>query len=402
MRTTLVLRIIIISPDAEVAERLERALEAFGGEVQIQRVVDHYPQRLDLLMTLRAHAPDVIFLSYEDIARATEAVKVLEDQAGGLQIIAINRVCDANLLRETMRVGVREFLTDPFDQHSLVEALRNTQELLQKKPAVYESTEQILAFLPSKAGAGTTTLALNISAALARQQDARVLLTDMDLNSGMLRFLLKLNTSRSVLDALDNSSLMDEAMWPQLVTSFGAMDVLHAGRVNPNLRIEPSQARSLIQFMRRNYRTLVFDLSGNLERYSLEIMQEARQVFLVCTPEIPSLHLAREKLGFLQSLGLDGRVSLLLNRAQKRGLFNTAQVEELVGLKVAGTFSNDYLAVSRATTAGQVITPDSVIGKECVEFASGLSSYKPPAPVQNRKKFLEFFNVGAPSLIQAD
>jgi phosphoribosylformylglycinamidine synthase len=47
------------------------------------------------------------------------------------------------------------------------------------------------------------------------------------------------------------------------------------------------------------------DLSGNLERYSIEIMQDCKRIMLVCTPEIPSLHLAREKINFLKTLDLD-------------------------------------------------------------------------------------------------
>ena len=160
---------------------------------------------------------------------------------------------------------------------------------------------------------------------------------------------------------------------------------------------------NLIQFMRRNYEALVFDMSGNLERYSIEVMQESRQVFLVCTPEIPSLHLAREKMGFLKTLGLDTKVSLLLNRVQKKPPFTVAQVEELVGAKVVASFSNDYFAVSRATTAGQMLEPQSVIGQQCAAFAAGLLERRPThAPQEKRKSFLQYFNVGNQQLVSQD
>ena len=84
-----------------------------------------------------------------------------------------------------------------------------------------------------------------------------------------------------------------------MVTSIENLDVLHAGRLNPDFRIEPAQIRHMMDFMRRNYQALCFDLSGNLEKYSLEIMHESKKIFLVCTPEIPSLHLAREKYLYL-------------------------------------------------------------------------------------------------------
>ena len=37
----------------------------------------------------------------------------------------------------------------------------------------------------------------------------------------------------------------------------------------------------MIEFMRRNYQVLCFDMSGNLELYSLEIMRESRRVLLI-------------------------------------------------------------------------------------------------------------------------
>ncbi len=88
----------------------------------------------------------------------------------------------------------------------------------------------------------------------------------------------------------------------QLVTTIQNLDVLHAGQINPSLRIDPTQIRNLVQFMRRNYSAMCFDLSGNLERYlDRDHAGIEARVILVCTPEIPSLQLAREKLQFLRT-----------------------------------------------------------------------------------------------------
>lgn len=384
------LRAIVICPDVELAERLTAAAEA-TGDVTIARVLHRYPNAIDLVRALRAQAPEVVFLSFESLEKAQEVVKFLETEAQGLQIIAIHRQLDARLLRETMRVGVREFLTDPFDRQSMLESLASVQTLVQRRPPVLESTADIFAFLPSKAGVGTSTIALNVSAAIARRPTTKVLLSDFDLNSGMMRFMLKLQNEYSVIDAAEHALEIDENLWPQLVTSFDQLDVLHAGRVNPNLRIEGAQVRGLIDFARRNYQALCFDLSGNLERYSLEIMQDCKRILLVCTPEIPSLHLAREKLHFLKSLDLDSRVSVVLNRVQKKAIFSISQVEEILGTPVVKTFANDYHGVNRALTQGTCIEPTSEMGKAFAQFAKEL--LEPRMGGDPKKKFIEFFAV---------
>ena len=152
-----------------------------------------------------------------------------------------------------MRTGVREFLSEPFEQSMVAETLRNVQLLISKRPPVFDEAHQILSFIPSKAGVGCTTLAMNIAAALARPNEKRVLLTDLDLNSGMLRFLLQLFPEYSIIDAVENVENLDEVIWPQVTTSRFNMDLLHSGRVNPNLRIEPEQVSKLLTFVRRNY-----------------------------------------------------------------------------------------------------------------------------------------------------
>ena len=390
------IRTIIISPDQQTGEDLEKTLGAFEVDVQVCRNVDHYPASDELMRVLRSHAPEVVFLSFENEDLATQIVRILETRAAGVQVVAIHSTCDARLLRESMRAGVREFLSEPFEQGAVAEALRNVQVLVLKRPPVFDEAHQILSFIPSKAGVGSTTLALNISSALARpgegKEDKKVLLTDLDLNSGMLRFLLQLFPEYSLIDAVENVDNLDENIWPQVTTSRFHMDLLHSGRVNPNLRIEPEQVTKLLAFMRRNYDTLVFDHSGNLERYSLEVMQESKQIFLVCTPEIPSLHLAREKMTFLRTMGLDGRVFLLLNRVPKRSMFTVDQVEELVGAKVAYSFSNDYFAVNRATTQAECLAPDSVIGAQCADFVRNLGDLRGRSLAGGRgKRFLEFF-----------
>jgi pilus assembly protein CpaE len=383
------LRSIIISPDVELAERLEAAV-TLTGEVSVNRVLDRYPATVDLVRSLRANAPDILFLNFESLEKAQEIVAFAEKQADGLQIIAIHRTCDAKILRETMRLGIREFLSDPFERSVLIDSIGHVKTLVARKPPTQGSTTQVFSFLPSKAGVGTSTLALNISAAISRRPNTHVLLSDFDLNSGMMRFLLNLRNEYSVIDAVEHSLHIDENLWPQLVTNIENLDVLHAGRVNPNLRVEGTQIRSLVEFMRRNYDALCFDLSGNLEKYSIELMQESKRILLVVTPEIPSLHLAREKLVFLRSFDLDGRVSIVLNRCHKKPLFTTAQVEELLGMPVLQQFPNDYTAITKSMTAGKWIDADTEMGQLFNEFARNLMEKK--STVKEPKKFLEFLS----------
>ena len=127
------LRSIIICPDQELSSQLEEALAAVG-EATVYRTLSQYPSVPDLVRTLRAHAPDLIFLSFEGVEQAEAVIKFLETEAEDAQIIGIHRAVDPAVLRTMMRQGVREFVGFPFDHRSLAESLRHCAALLERTP----------------------------------------------------------------------------------------------------------------------------------------------------------------------------------------------------------------------------------------------------------------------------
>jgi pilus assembly protein CpaE len=389
------LRSLVISPDQELAQAASRVLQEIGT-INIVRYLEQYTAADEMGRVVRATAPQVAFISCESMDLVVEEIRILESLAPGIQFIGMARDCDPQLLLDAMRVGMREFITMPFNPQQVYEAVSRVQELLEKRPATVETTNDIYCFLPAKAGVGASTLALNVSVAMSKIAGQNVILSDFDLNSGMMRFMLKLTNEFSVADACEHAMNMDESLWPQLVTKMGSLDVLHAGKLNPNLRVEGTQIRHLIDFLRRNYRGMVFDLSGNLERYSFEIMHECKKIFLVCTPEIPSLHLAREKFVFLRGLDLQDKVSVLVNRCQKRQVITNEQIEQILGLPVHQVFPNDYNTVHKALTVGKWVDFNSDLGKSINSFAKTLVDVRGPATAQHetpaKRKFLDFFS----------
>lgn len=383
-------RSIVISANIKLGDRLVVALEE-TGHITISRKLDSYPEAVDLIRSVRTNAAEVLFVDFGSVEKALEIVTLIESQANTVQIVAFDEKMDPEVLRQSMRAGVRELLVEPFERKAILDSLAHIKTLLDRRPVVHEATNQLFSFLPSKAGVGTSTIAANVSAALARRPNTRVLLSDFDLSSGMLRFMLKLNNEFSVPDATQRSEELDENLWPQLVTTIQGLDVLHAGRINPNLRIDLAQLAHLTTFMRRTYQVLCFDLSGNLERYSIELMQESKRILLVCTSEIPSLHLAREKMLFLKDLGLSARVSIILNRMRKNSQFSKEQVEDMLGMPVTRVFTNDYVAVNRAVEEGKLLKADTELGKSFAEFAAQLMDEAGPKEESGKRKFLEFF-----------
>jgi Flp pilus assembly CpaE family ATPase len=121
-------------------------------------------------------------------------------------------------------------------------------------------------------------------------------------------------------------------------------------------------------------------------------MRQAR-VILVCTPEIPALHLAREKMTFLNKLGLGEQVLVVLNRVTRHPLFSKDHVEDVLDAPVVATFSNDYAAFSDAGSRGTTLDFQSPIGRECIAFVDKLRQKAAPSARGRHPKFLRHFTL---------
>ena len=321
---------------------------------------------------VRALAPDVIFVSTESTTHAFEVAREIGKNGPGVQIIGLSRVCDPQILMEAMRVGIQEFAALPFDRVRLIEGLRRIEEVVRERRSAIECASSVFSFIPAKAGVGTSTVALNTALALSRSVEGKILLSDLDLSAGMVRFMLRLENSYSMSDVAERSIELVEGLWPYMVTAFGSLDVLHSGKLNPEFDFAGACVRQFMEFLRQRYGTLCFDMSGNFEGYSLETIHESKRIFLVCTPEAPALHLAREKYNYLDDLDLDDRVSIIMNRWPKTPAVSLQEIEEQLGLPVFATLPNDYDGVQRAIAEGRSIEPTSNLGKQFTALAQSI------------------------------
>ncbi len=313
------LRGIILCSDHELGSGLERALldSRLAGVVR----TDQYPGAGELENVLRQHKPDVVFLGFESAERFQTIAEAVEVIAHGLPVVAVARTCDSGTLLTAIRAGAREVLSPPFEPSVLRQSMARISGLLERKTTSGPFTGRVYSFLPSKAGVGTSTVCLNTCLALARS-GARVLLADFDLNCGMVGFMLRLQTQFSIVDAVEHALELDPDLWARLVHAEGKLDVLPTGRLNPGHRIDPHYLKPLMNFARRTYEIVAVDLSGMMEKYAIELLHESARIFVVCTPEVPSLHLAAQKVAYLRGLDLgptsEEHVNWFLTREVRR------------------------------------------------------------------------------------
>lgn len=377
------LRTVIIGSDQDLVQRLSTLL-GDAGEFLMMQTLAGRADRPSLQRVLRVHSPQVILLGVDELEQTLRVRSELEQLDPNLPVVAFHDREDPHVFRVLMRAGVRDLLTPETGRSVLVELADVIRDTIEKNPLRPPTTGRMVSFFPAKPGVGTSTIALNLAVAASKRSKTPVLLADLDFDTGLIGFLLNLTSRFTIMDLMDKLPQLDEDLWFQLLSKSGNLHVLPSGRESGSARPPGDQIEAAIDFARTLYGTVCIDLPGNLAPSSLGLLKESDQIFLVLTPEIPALRLARERCAILNKLGLSDRVSILLNRWDRRSLPTLAEAEDIVGARVLATLPNDYQSVHKAMRSGKPVNSGSRLAKRFAELADSVLAVEEPAAAPNK------------------
>ncbi len=388
------LRIALIGPESEFETDLAPYLKNLRGEGAV-KVLSKYPTDVELERFIRASFPRLLFVSMSEAKKAEYIARWVKQFAPGTQLVGVANSCNNDTLRAALRAGMVDCLALPLVASQVNEALEAAEKNLIGAPEDLPNRGKVISFLPAKPGVGASTTAMNTALAMARRSAGRVLLADFDLNLGLQGFMLKLDKVHSAQEAGEHAHHMDADLWEALIVNKGKLDILGSGYVTPGQRLETGATRDLLAFWRRNYQAVCADHSGNMERYSIEMLMDSEEILLVTTPEIAPLHLARTKMNLLREYGLADKVSLVVNRVSRRDTMKKEDIEATVGTPVTMQIPNDYARVEAALRKGLQVDVESALGKRYEALGQVLleGAQKGEAPEARRSRFGKLFSL---------
>ena len=181
--------------------------------------------------------------------------------------------------------------------------------------------------------------------------------------------LLDLKHSCSLRDALDNSSQLDYSQWSNFVVKAQGFDLLLSDHRRRTPLPSWSNYHHLLDFVEQSYDHILVDLPEVVNDATVETVRRAKHVFIVCTPELPSLALAPYRIEELTSRGVPPeKISLVVNRWHK-GEVGASDLEEILKHPVAAVFGND----GYDPPSGRNVNDGNIRAREEVSTITGMS-----------------------------
>ena len=358
------LSIALIGPDEERRKAASKVLAKCQGG--IIREFATYPPSLNDVPKLLEQQYDVIVIDLD--SRPEYALQLVENICahGASTVMVYSMKSDSDQLVRCMRAGAREFLTLPFAEELVTEALtRVSARRSPARPPEKKASGKLMAFLGAKGGDGVTTLACNFAVSMAKESGQSTLLIDLDLPLGDAALNLGVVAEYSTINALQNAARLDSAFLSKLLVKHSSgVSVLAAPGKFPQFDASHESIDKLLDVARQDFDNVVIDMGSRLDLMSTSIFKDGSTVYLVIQAGIAGLRNSNRLISQYFATEVP-RLEIVLNRFQSRTLgVSEGEITKALTRPAQWKIPNDYNAVRRMQhTAIPLALEDSPISR---------------------------------------
>ena len=359
--------------------------------VRILLEQDRFGDCATLLQKIERVRPDVLLVDLIPLGQQYEDFfSLVKGTSSPPLLIALSDSADPDTILTVMHAGADAYVYPPV-RDSLIKALDRTVTSLHKqRQGAPRSGGKVCGFLSAKGGCGATTIACHAAVELARQGTQEVLLADLDLDAGLVGFLMKSKSRHSILDAMANTDRLDQNYWSALISNGTPRLKIIRAPIAATERepVRHEDLRTVLRFVRFQYDWTIIDLGRGMNPLVMSGLEEVDEAFLVTTLDVPALHQVKQIVQSLRDYGFStNKLRLILNRVPRSPDVLPNELEELLGITVYAMLPDDYASIYEAYAEGQLLPAGSTLGRQLGRMAAKMAG----VPEQPGKKKFSFF-----------
>jgi len=362
----------IVDANSENRQELANFLSRFGVQAVAQFAG---PEALAALLS-RPDAPQLIILNLDPGAHES-LVKVghLPRQFPNTSFFLMSQVLDPHLLMEAMHLGIKEFIPLPMSEDKLSSAIeRAAQSYGMGKKA------RVIHVIPTIGGCGSTTVACNVAASLAR--NSKTVLLDMDLVRGGVASHFDVRPRYTIADVMDSAEKVDKQLLDNALTlhpNSGLAILARPELPEDTQRVTQSGMARLLGVLGRVFEYVVIDSLMSIDPIYSSAIASSDVNLMVMQLNVPSAKNAERFVGTLRRMGVEAsKIRIVVNRYVKKGSdIEPEEVERALGLKISWMVPNDFKNAIGAINFGEPVVlraPRAEISTSLLGLAGSLNT----------------------------
>lgn len=305
---------------------------------------------------------------------------------------------DPEMLVLALRMGAREFFSQPVKEKEIVDAIERYKERRIESRLVRRQRRRgkIISVLGAKGGVGTTTLAVNLAASLVElDKEKSVALFEMNRVYVEVPLFLDISPNHHWGEIARNLSRLDPTLLMSLMHKHTTgMHVLSSpGNLDEQYAATPEVMEKLLDLMKTLFNYIVVEPGSVMDDVSAKILQMSDVVVLVCILSLPSLANVNRLLKVFFELGYppENQVKVVVSRFMSKSEISLADAERSINKKVFWKIPNDYRTTLSAINQGKTlaeISKKAPVTREIRRLASVLFEAQQEKEEESVPRFL--------------
>jgi pilus assembly protein CpaE len=367
------MRFFVASDNETINKKLTEVFHSHGHDCQVSSLLP-----LDRVAGRLAQSQASILVAVLS-PNPEPALALLREQCGATlqRVLAVGPVSDPKARLGALREGADQFLDEAELEPELEAILRRFSS--QATTPVPTENGRVISVLAPSGGCGSSTLAVNLATALARDSKQSMLI-DLNLGAGDLAALLDLKPAHTLADLCRHAARLDRNMFEQsLVRHAGGVALLAPSRSFGDIKQVTDQGvLTTLTLARQLFPYVVVDLDDSFHSEQTQTLRNSDVILLVLRLDFTSLRNTRRTLEHLDQLQISRqRVRIVVNRYGQPQELPAAKAEEALGIKIAHYIPDDPKTINRANNnciPAVLEAPSAKVSKSVLQLAAQLSA----------------------------
>ena len=366
--------LLLIDSDPESIKTVEYLHKQHGDIIKVLAIAHDFNEGVK---AIQKTAPMVVILHVSELEKGIEEIKLLLSSFPRISVFVTAAKENTGWVLSLMRAGAIEYILHPLEPSDLKDALQKVGRLWFPKVEPEKNLGKIISVYNPVGGMGTTTMAVNLAAALAKDGQ-KVALVDLNLFSGDVATFLDINPTYNLSSVTNNITRLDVNFLMSVMEkhSSGMYVLTEALDVDETSTITPEHLRRLLGFLGEVFPFVVVDVGGYIEGCSAAVFEMSQHILYTAVLNLPSLKNTKRYIAALERKGFQkGRVKLLVNRYSPKADIRIEDAEKVLDWKVFMSIPNEYVSVVESINKGVPIvtlSPRSAVSKAIVQLAEML------------------------------
>ena len=282
------------------------------------------------------------------------------------------------LMRRILRAGADELLFLPLDMGDATRALLKISESRRREER--RAGGVILSMVSTVGGVGVTSLVGNLALALRQTLNKRVVVVDLDLQTGGLAVFLNLEPDRSIVQLCESERKIDSIQLEAALTKHPSGIYLLAApkRIEDSEMVTDNVIGAALDLMRQLFDFVIVDCGGYIDENAVAAWERSDFLFYLLDQSIAAARCAWRFLDLFGRLGVSGvEPTFLLGRYQPHHPISEDQIRHTLARPIFAKIPRDEKLLERVQLRAQDIWqagPGSALVRAIEDLARRLAT----------------------------